>query len=68
MYRAFEHRNVMLEVIALACKLIMRPRHRCVATFDECVHGALHILRFRRADDRPWHREQRCVLSREDRL
>jgi hypothetical protein len=64
-YSAFERRNVMLEVIALARKLTLRPRHRRVATLDECAHSALHVLRFRRADNRPWHSEQRCVASRD---
>jgi hypothetical protein len=56
-YHAFERRNVMLEIIALPHKLTQRPRDRRIATLDECAHGALHILRFCRADDRPWHCE-----------
>jgi hypothetical protein len=64
-YRAFERRDVMLEVIALARKLTQRPGDRRVATLDKCAHGALHILRFLRTGDRPWHSEQRCVPSRD---
>jgi hypothetical protein len=64
-YRAFERRNVMLEIIALARKLTQRPRDCRIATLNECAHGALHILRFCRADDRPWHCEQRWVPSRD---
>jgi hypothetical protein len=64
-YRAFERRNVMLEVIALARKLTLRPRDRRVTTINECAHGALHILRFLRADDCSWHGKQRCVPSRD---
>ena len=64
MYRAFERRNVMLEIIALARKLAKCPGDRPVGTLNKCAHGALYILRFLRTGDRPWHGEQRCVPSR----
>jgi len=61
MYRAFERRNVVLEVIALARKLTLRPRDRRVATLDECTHSTLRILRLSDAGNRPRHSEQRCI-------
>ena len=64
MYRAFERRNVMLEIVALARKLAQRPGDRPVGTLDKCAHGTLYILRFFRTGDRSWHRKQRCVPSR----
>ena len=64
MYRAFERRDVMLKVIALARKLTQRPGDSRVATINKCAHGALHILRFFHTGDRPWYSEQCCVPSR----
>jgi hypothetical protein len=57
MHRAFERCNVMLQVIALACKQTLRPRNCHISALDERSYGTLHILGFRSAGDRPWHSE-----------
>jgi len=64
-YRAFDHRNVMLDVIALTRELTLCSRNCHVGTLDECAQGTLHILCFRHAGDRPWHGEQRCIPPRD---
>jgi hypothetical protein len=62
---AFERRNVVFEVVPLARKLVLRTRDARVAPVDECVHGALDVLCFLCACDRPRHGEQCRIPARD---
>ncbi|SRR6266851_1519209 len=63
---AFERRDVVLEVVALARESALCARDRRVAgAFDERAHGALHVLRFGLTGDRARHGEQRRVPARD---
>jgi hypothetical protein len=64
MDRAFECRDVVFEVFALARKLALRACDRRVRALDERAHRLLHVLRFCRAGDCAWHGEQRGVPAR----
>ena len=62
---AFERRDVVVEVIALARKSAPCARDRRVAgVFDERAHGPLHVLRSGLAGNRARHGERRRVPAR----